>query len=660
MPFRTKSSATPGAPPAVQSPPPRPQPRATVASALAVLVALAAPLAVPDGWIERAISQARAPSTMGVDEIRPGMRGYGLTVFRGTQPERFDVEVIDVLHNFRPDQDLVLIRTEHPILAEANTVGGMSGSPIFIEDRMIGAYAYGWTFGRHPVAGVTPIESMMRELRRTPRAGAFPGATPLASLDGTTARRTTAGARHARALPAGVAPYLGTSPRTAFSAIEERATHPVTLDEGTLVPASTPLLVGGLDASVVEGLRARLEPLGLDVLQAGGAGTPPTPATASAARFVDGGAIAVTLARGDIASTAVGTVTHVEGSRLVAFGHPMVEGGEVGFPTAVARVLHVLASYQRSFKIAEPVAPLGTLVEDRQAAIVVDTSLQAAMIPVHVHVGGVPTEQRTDWNFEVASHRALTPMLIASSIQSAVKAIAADNDDVMFEARTRIELEGRAPIEVVDRGFSSSGAAQPSALSQLRAFDLLEVAYANPFEETRIRSLDVEIELRFAHETAEIIDARVESTEVNPGAPVTIRAVLRHFDGHEEVRHYRVDIPESAAGQSIQVLLQPGPDAELERPEPRSLDDVLEAVRNRFGATDLVLSMRLATRGMRLPGHVVRSVPSSVLDALQSTTDADRARAFQTHVRRAYRHDFVLTGGARVELSVRRVAEETR
>jgi hypothetical protein len=634
-------------------------PRSRLVALFAVVLALSLPTALPDGAIRRALAQVRTPGTMPVSEIQAGMRGYGLTVFRGTQPERFEVEVIDVLHQFRPDQDLILIRTTHPILTDATTVGGMSGSPIFLEDRLIGAYAYGWPFGRHPVAGVTPIENMMRELRRTPRAGSFPGATPLsAPASAARAEAPSDRGRVARTLPAGVSPYLGTSARNAFSAFDERPRERVELPDGSrLVPASTPLLVGGMDPEVLGEWGRRLEPYGIDVLQAGGAGAPPTSATTAAARFVDGGALAVTLSRGDIASTVVGTVTHVEGDRLVAFGHPMVEGGEVGFPTAVARVLHVLASYQRSFKIAEAVAPLGTMTQDRQAAVVIDTTLQPAMIPVHLRVTGLPTEQRTEWNFEVASHRAITPMVLGGAIQSAVKAIAADNDYVMFEARSRVELEGLgAPIELTDRGFAASGAGGASMLSAIRAFDAIEIAYANPFRDTRLRSIDVEVALRFAHDTAEIVDASVDATEVNPGQPVEVRVVLRRWSGDEEVRRLSVMVPESAAGQSIQILVQPGPDAEIERPEPRNLDDILEAVRNRYGATDIVLSTRLPGRGVRTPGHVVRSVPPSVLDAMQSTTDSDRVRAFQTHLRRAFSTDLVLTGAARIELTVRRVA----
>lgn len=623
------------------------------ASALLVALALACGVAAV-ALDSSAFAQVRpaAPATMDVSEIRPGMRGYGLTVFRGTTPERFDVEVIDVLHQFRPDQDLVLVRTLHPILEDAPTVGGMSGSPIYLEDRLVGAYAYGWPFGRHPVAGVTPIANMLREMARPVRPDSFPGALPLPGAP------PVASARRSRSAVSD--PYLGGTPRGALAGLAERAGRlaiPRRASAGstTLVPCSTPLLVGGLEASAVAMLAEQLEPFGIDVLQAGGAG--PRTAPAVPASFVDGGALAVTLARGDIASTVVGTVTHVQGRRLVAFGHPMLEAGETGLPTAVARVLHILASVQRSFKIAEPVTPLGSMIHDRQAAIVVDQQLQPAMIPVRLRLSGVPDAQRTEWNFEVASHRAITPMLVYSSITSAVKSVASDHADVMFDATSRVWLEGRREaIELRDRGWSANGPSQPGALQQLRGFDVIEAAFANPFVETRPTRIEIDLALRFGHETAAIVDASVESTEVDPGETIDVRVLVRPWDGQEQIRTVAVQIPESTAGQTIAILVEPGDDVALERAEPTSLDDVLAAVRERYEPTSIVVSTRMPSRGLRMRGHVVAGLPASALDALQRTGDSDRARAFVTHRRSEIPMDVVLSGGARVELTVRRVA----
>jgi hypothetical protein len=349
----------------------------------------------------------------------------------------------------------------------------------------------------------------------------------------------------------------------------------------------------------------------------------------------------------------------VDGDHLVAFGHPMLEIGEVGYPTAVARVLHILSTVQRSFKIAEPTAPLGALVQDRQAAIVVDTSIQPAMIPIHLRLHGVPDTERSEWNFEIASHRSATSMLLTSSIQSAVKSVAGDADYVTFEATSHVRLEGIAtPIEVIDHGFSATGAHQTSALGQIRAFDLVEAAYANPFEDTRLLGVDIDLALTFDHRTAEIVDASVSSTEVDPGSDVPLRVVLRPYDGEEQTITTTVHIPESAAGDTISLLVEPGHDVILERPEARSLADVLEAIRHRYDARSFVVSLRLPGRGLRTPGHVASSLPMSVIDALQQTGDADRVREIATHVRTEVPTDLVLEGAARIELTVRRLARE--
>lgn len=592
------------------------------------------------------------PRFMPVSEIRAGMRGYGLSVLRGTEPERFDIEVIDVLHDFRPDQDLVLVRTEHPILDDAHVVGGMSGSPIYLEDRLIGAYAYGWPYGSAAVVGVTPIENMLRELDRAFRPTSFPGADALPTAAAVSDRRGMLG------LPA----YDGSSVRGAFAVMREHAAHlgfsAETRASATLIPASTPMLVGGLHEAAVERLATELLPFGIEVLQAGGSGEGAATAGTPAA-FVDGGAIAVTLARGDVTNDVIGTVTFVDGHRLLAFGHPMVEAGETGVPTAVARVLHVFASLQRSFKIAEPVAALGALIEDRQAAIVVDTDVMPELIPVVVRLSGIPDTERTEWRFEVASHRAITPTVIASAIQSAVQSSAGDHAWVTYDAVGRVEISGlSSPIVVHDHGFASNGIHPSSTLDDLRVFDLIDAAYGNAFVDSRPLRVELDLALVFDRRTSEIVDASVEQTIVDPGEDVRVRVVLRPFAGDDEVRTVVVHVPESAAGEEVQILVQPGGDADVERPEPRSLADVVEAVRDRYATTSIVISLRRSSRGLRMHGHVVRGLPGSALDALESTARSDRARPFVTHDRTEVAGDRVLSGGAHVELTVRALERE--
>ncbi|HTV17245.1 MAG TPA: SpoIVB peptidase S55 domain-containing protein, partial [Polyangiaceae bacterium] len=345
-----------------------------VAAALGALLA-GAPVDLP---VARASRTNARPDTMSVDRVRRGMKGYGLTVFEGTTPERFGVEVIDVLKNYMPAQDLILIKTDHPRLDVAKTVAGMSGSPIFIDGKMIGAYSYGWDFGSEPVAGVTPIENMLDELdrplpreifgwplellppsrTRPPKAPAAVPKPPLKTRPLSNANRFEGKPGEYR-LDRHAAQLAANSPASVAASLHARA-------------LSTPLLIGGFGRLATSMAREWFAPLGLEPLAAGGGGLGVE--AGSPEHFEDGGSLGIGLVRGDINAMPLGTVTRIEGDRLVAFGHPMMSAGVTALPTAIARVSWVLASEQSSQKIAHAVRPLGALVSDRQASVVVSES----------------------------------------------------------------------------------------------------------------------------------------------------------------------------------------------------------------------------------------------------------------------------------------------
>lgn len=606
-----------------------------------------------------AVGQSRA-STISVDEITPGMTGYGLTVFRGESPERFDVTVIDVLHNFRPDMDLILVRTDHPILDHASTVAGMSGSPIYLDGRLAGAYAYGWPFGKDPIAGVTPIADMFAEMRRPVRPDSFPGAEkigrPLRPQRRRTAARQPAPDRRARL--AGLAPFTGER----GDVLERTSAHAERFGIGRDVgprgmrQASTPLMLSGFTDRTAQLLGDQLESYGLMTLQTGGGQRRGTPG--ATAQFVDGGAIGVQLIRGDISATGVGTVTHVGRNRVVAFGHPMLNAGEVGLPTSTARVLHVLASESRSFKIAEAAEPLGTLIHDRQPTIVIDPSLEAETVPVRLRVQGVTGAERTEWNMEVVSHRVLTPVLVFAAIANAMSATASDQADILFTARSRVEIEGVGTVEVTDQGYASGGPSDGRALSRLRLFDLMDAAFGNPFEESRVRAVDLELDVRFSRDLYRILDASVAHGEVDPGERINVHVVIRRFGQPDQVRIVPVEIPSHAAGKTIEIKVQAGDEVRLEHPQPRSLEDLVDMVRTGYAADQLAVSLKMPSRGLRFQGHVVRDLPASALDTLLFVNDTDRGAPFVTYDRQLVDVGEVLTGSATLRVRVRETPRE--
>lgn len=596
-----------------------------------------------------AAAQPEGPvSTIALSDIRPGLRGYGLTVFRGTRPQRFEVEVIDVLRNFRPDQSLILVRTEHPILERAKVVGGMSGSPIFFNGRLAGAYAYGWPFGEEAVAGVTPIKNMLRELNRPTQS-----LTSRLRLTGSRETAAPPRARPSASRLAGLPPYLGDRPLSAVDPLRAYRAAKLPYHPRGLTPAITPLMVGGLSADIAAELDRDLSPLGLSV-QSGGGGGPSTPPANAPRTYEPGSAIGVQLIRGDISATAVGTVTVLRDEKLAAFGHPMMNAGEPGLPTAVARVLHILASQSRSFKISEPVRRLGTMVHDRQAAIVVDTERAAADIPFTVRVHGVPGAPRTEWNMWVASHRVLTPVLVRTALSQALRATASDNADVVFDAATRIEVAGRAaPLSLRERGVSRTGVATAAAINQLRLFRLLGAVYGNPFEEAHVERVEVDLHVRFARDIVTIVDASVAQEEVDPGSTLMVRVVTRHYDESEDVRLIQIPVEEHLSGQTLTIRLTGGGAVTPALSRPRNLDETLRNVMRRFPRNALVASVELPSRTLRLRGHVARSLPMSALDALSPHQTAQSAGLLRAYRRHQVPMDAIVQGSATLRVKVR-------
>ena len=598
------------------------------------------------------VNAQSAPGFIHVDEIRPGMKGYGLSVFVGSEPERFDVEVIDVLHQFRPNQDLILIRTPHPLLDRARGVAGMSGSPIYLDGRLAGAYAYGWSYGIDPVVGVTPIANMLAELERPVRLEMFPGARPLRRRP---SAKTTP-QRPPKVRLAGLPPFRGEHEVDALStirALKEKST--LTKAPIGLHRASTPIMLGGLHDSVAHMLAKELEPLGFVATQASVGGS----SNRGPKHFEPGGAVAVQLARGDIAITGVGTVTHVDsGGRVLAFGHPMMDAGATGLPTATARVVHVLVSQSRSFKIAEAAHSLGALVQDRQPAIVVDPDIEAASIPIRVKVNGVEGAPKTEWHVEVASHRIITPTIVFTVIANAIKSTAGDATDVIFRAKSKIGIEGHGVVSLDEQGFSPTGAASGAVFSQLRMFGLMEAAFANAYETSRVTSIDLELDLEMSRQVFQISDASVAYDEVDPGEEVPIYVRLRRVDQPDTIRAVKVRVPEAAAGKTVRVAVIPGNNVAVEQPRARSLGDLIERANRRYPATSVVVALQMPTRGLRFEGHVVDSLPASALNSLQLVSSTENSKPFVTQSRTEIQMQQVVIGGANLVLRVREVARD--
>ena len=599
--------------------------------------------------------------TIDVAAIKPGMKGYGLTVFSGTDPEKFDVEVIGVLHKFRPNQDLILVKTIHPRLEKVKVVAGMSGSPVFLNDggtaKLSGAYAYGWSFGNEPVAGVTPIASMKAELSRPLSPALLPGygkppmgpktTTPTkktAALDaspaddGKTAWNGDAGsyslAEHVKQVAARIKPSLPGS-----------ITSPQMVD--------SPLIVGGMSDRTVQEMATMLAPLGLIPLQGGGAGVG-TAAKDAPLHYVDGGAIAVELMRGDTAAQATGTVTHVMGNKLLGFGHPMMEMGPSTLPTAIAKILWILSSDQRSFKIGEPVRDLGTLIQDREPCIIVDENVVAPMIPMSIDLIGEPTAPKKKWNMEVVHDRFLSPMWTAFAFADALQVTLSDRKDASWTLTSTIKLKNKGTLTIDDFGVSASGVPQAAFFMSRAGFAVGELLN-NPWnDEVIIERIDSKIEVDWKRDAVKLRSAEALEQVVDAGGTVHVRLKIKPYFGEESTVLASIKIAKELAGKEVEIEVVPGWSIFPETAAPENLDQLIHNLTvPSMSPKSYVLQYKLPEQGLALNGKVAAKLPGFAVDALKATTSTEVPEGFTPMVRSAVDVGSYADGSTRVRVTVR-------
>ena len=590
------------------------------------------------------------------------MKGYGLTVFKGTQPERFDVEVIGVLHHFRPGEELIVIKTPNPRLDVVKTVRGMSGSPIYIDGRLAGEYAYSFSsFEIEPVAGVTPIGLMLSEMRRPIPAGFWPKerGAPLPgkrNLD-PLAPRTAPSRPHASLDGFDGAPGtydLVSHARQLADRLVARTSSP-TDQRQTMTTAATPLMMAGVSDHAAAALRALLEPLGLEPLQGGGGSGEPDADTPR--HFVNGGGLGVELARGDVSMMGLGTATYADGEgRVAGFGHPMLNGGDSAMPTCIGRVLWVNASALASHKIGECARPLGTLVQDRQTAIIVDENIVAPTIRVDVDVIGAEGAPKTHWHSEITDDKFMAPGLVAVILGSVVEATTSERRDVTWMLTTRVSVAHHGTIELEDVGVASGGTPETGEWIRSKLVTAVGDVLNNPWERPRIEKVEAKFAVKYAHDLWRLRGVELLDPVVDAGSNARLRLHLVPLDGPETTRIVEVTMPSELAGKDVDIEVVPGYEVVPELAPPESLDELLaNEPKQTVAPNSLVVQFRVPSQGIAYRGHVTARLPMFTLDALRPQNSDTGPEAFQSWSRTVVPMAWYVEGRDKAKVKVRPV-----
>jgi SpoIVB peptidase S55 len=440
-----------------------------------------------------ALLPARAANNfLALKDVKAGMRGIGKTVFSGDHIEDFQVETLGVLENIGPKESLILARLSGGPIETTGVMQGMSGSPVYIDGKLIGAVAMAFPFSKEPIAGIRPIADM------------------LASAEGKAASR--AGIRLNSTDVLAALPKRG---ETLFGASK-------------MIDIATPLSFGGFTREAIERFAPQLRTLGLEPLQGVSGGGRMPAAMGARSALKPGSMISVQLVSGDLSIGADGTVTYIDGERIYAFGHRFLSVGSTDLPFARSEVLTLLPSLSSSFKISSPRELMGAISQDRNTAVAGELGRRAAMVPVSIAVAS-PNGRRSSYHMEMVDDRFLSPFLLQMSVFSAIDATERTVGSSSFLVKGKIEFhDGAAPVKLDNMYAGDANSAMQVANSA--AIPLAYVLQGG-FDALHVKQVALEIESFDQKRQMQIDHVFAGRHEAHPGEPIELTIGLAGENG---------------------------------------------------------------------------------------------------------------------------------
>ena len=467
--------------------------------------------------------------------VHSGLRGVGRTVFSGDRVEEFQVEVLGVLRNPGPKQSIILARLSGGPLADTGILQGMSGSPVYIDGKLLGAVALGFPFSKQPIAGIQPIENMLS----APGASVLPS-SPEPAL---TLRRSTFPA------PAGFSALVS----SLAAPLDSLTPSPL----GSLTQLLTPLSMSGFTPATLQAFSADFRRLGFEPLQALSGGPPSSDPPAvqssgarpqqgepslpgSTASVVPGSMISVGLLSGDLNITADGTVTYVSGNKVYAFGHRFLNTGTTDLPFAHSDVVALIPSLNSSFKLSAPQQWVGSIRSDRATAISGEIGRAAETIPLTVNVRSASTGTHA-YHFQLVNDRFLTPFVAQTALFSILDATERTIGSGTVQLKGRVEWQNSLPpLEIQDTFISDSGLVQQVSTD---AVVPLAFVLGAGFRSVRPKSLSFDVEANESKRQLHIAQAWTSAHDVRAGTEVSINVLLQGENGVQFSRSATYKLP---------------------------------------------------------------------------------------------------------------------
>jgi hypothetical protein len=553
---------------------------------------------------------------MHLSEVQPGMKGYGLTVFQGTKIEKFGVEVIDVVKNFNPKYDVILVRCEGDLLEHSGAIEGMSGSPIYLYDasgkaKMVGAFAYGWPLSKDPLGGVQPIEYMLKlpDNPVTPKAetaaAMVAGETPRWSLDEMPAPWGRGHAHGSEMMPTLSWPGYGQIP---------------------LQPLATPVMVGKVGADAMRQIAPLFEGSGLTFMQAGG-GNGTASGDGVLPPLEPGSVLALPILTGDLELTAIGTCTEKIGDRIFGFGHPFMSEGVVTLPVGSGSIAMIVPNLQASFKLGYLSKATGTLTTDETVGVAGRVGVVPPMVPIDVHVTYADGSVDQTFHFNAAVHPKLTPQMAAAAVAVAMTGRKDLPEYQTVKYDLNLEFANGQAVHLANTSVNEgpSGVVNDVLLAVSAATD-------NPFQEVTLSKLSGTVEISDQAREAQILSVMVPRSKYEPGDTVKGYISYQPFRSAEALMPVELKLPRDLPNGDYQLTVSDWShyfdDERSVSPfefTANNIDEMFEVLRNVGSIRHDAIYLRLVRRadGVAVGRTAMPLLPSSQRQVMMDSGRSD-------------------------------------
>ena len=548
----------------------------------------------------------KGPALFPLEDLRPGMKGTARTVFSGTETQEFGVEVLGILPGFPgPRQSAIIARLSGGNIEKTGVFAGMSGSPVYIDGKIVGAVAFSFPFGKEPIAGITPIKQMIDLFDRGPEnvRPKEPRVVSFAQLAGTD--------------------WKADLPKPAVSSVSLLA--PVSAGSPLMpllgqqmTPIATPLVFSGISQEALSIFAPQLVASGLLPVSGTGGSAAITPlAEVDENTFPPGSSISVQLVRGDYSLAAAGTVTMRDGDRIYAFGHPLLSLGASDMPMSESSVVTVISNMSNSFKLSVPGRMVGAISQDRASGIFGLLRKAPRMIPVKVNLHTSRDRMET-YNYEIANDSFLTPLLLNITLFNTITSSERALGDSTISIKGEIRVKGQETIQI-DRRFSSSNAHLLASSSIAAPVSSL---LASGFDDVQLDGITLDISSAETKYLGTLERVTLDRTEVQRGEKVEVQAYVRTESGKQFVQRIPIQIPEDAPAGQLLVFVGDGGALQEGSPAksfvPRDLSQLVKAINTVKKSDRLYVKLFRITPGAVIGTNELPSLPPSMVATLNS------------------------------------------